>query len=276
MNNNAGTTDEDIRQIIGIQLLDVDIVPEQVHYDIAINYYRQYNTMPEINYILNVLFQRNENIAHHQHGGIQPNASPRVSPDTSDHSESGDHSESDDEYMNNISDAENNPPITIQELINYRGALTNPNDLLNVIIGSITNDGTIINSMVNAGVNINIANTENQENGSMDDDEMPDLVDMPIFNPMHNLNPIPPMVDVKKVIKDIESIPLAMYKNDTNPNKNTECLICYDQYVDTDLIRILQCSHSFHRMCIDDHFTNETYLCPYCKNPAGEHAYRNL
>ena len=77
-------------------------------------------------------------------------------------------------------------------------------------------------------------------------------------------------LDVKKVIKNINDIKLTMYKNNTT-STNTECFVCYDRFVDTDLVRILPCSHILHRMCIDDHLTKKSYLCPYCQKPAGDY-----
>ena len=66
-----------------------------------------------------------------------------------------------------------------------------------------------------------------------------------------------------------------MYKN-IDCTENTECLICYDSFVGTDIIRVLPCSHKLHRCCIDDHLMKKSYLCPYCKHPAGDYVQYNL
>lgn len=78
------------------------------------------------------------------------------------------------------------------------------------------------------------------------------------------------------VAKNIDDIPLFMYKNYRAPNQNSECLICYDFFTETDLIRVLPCSHILHRRCIDDYLKNKSHCCPYCKNPVGEYAYSNM
>lgn len=82
--------------------------------------------------------------------------------------------------------------------------------------------------------------------------------------------------DVKKVIKDIDVIPLALIKNTTKIEYNTECPICYDQFVVMDLVRILPCKHQMHRLCIDNYLQKEACLCPLCKNPAGETKFINI
>jgi hypothetical protein len=84
------------------------------------------------------------------------------------------------------------------------------------------------------------------------------------------------MVDVLKVINNIDDIPLEMYKNVNMPNGNSECLICYDPFVPTDIIRILPCKHILHMHCIDNYLKNKSHKCPYCKMPAGDFVYINL
>lgn len=81
---------------------------------------------------------------------------------------------------------------------------------------------------------------------------------------------------VKKIIKNIEEIPILMFKNVNLQNSNTECLICYDSFVPTDIIRILPCKHLFHRRCIDQELQYQSFLCPYCKNPSGNYTFLNL
>lgn len=81
--------------------------------------------------------------------------------------------------------------------------------------------------------------------------------------------PIDNLIDVKKVINDIETVPINMFKN-LSDKESKQCLICYDTYVDTDIVRILPCSHKFHRQCIDEYLENISYLCPYCEQESGE------
>ena len=79
--------------------------------------------------------------------------------------------------------------------------------------------------------------------------------------------------DVLKVIEDINEIPLQMYKN--IDIQNSGCLMCYDPFVPTDLIRMLSCKHLFHMHCIDNHLENISHLCPYCRTPVGKHTLIN-
>ncbi len=43
------------------------------------------------------------------------------------------------------------------------------------------------------------------------------------------------------------------------------CTVCLDDYVDGVELRMLQCSHRFHRACIDP-WLLERYTCPLCKD----------
>jgi hypothetical protein len=80
------------------------------------------------------------------------------------------------------------------------------------------------------------------------------------------------MVDVKKILPEavVETIPLIMIKDTNNLEENKECLNCYDQFVETDLVRILPCGHHYHRLCIDKQLQTESWICPMCKKPASE------
>ena len=49
----------------------------------------------------------------------------------------------------------------------------------------------------------------------------------------------------------------------SNSNKLLFCIICQDD-IYLDIIRTLQCSHSFHIECIDTWFT-ENNKCPQCR-----------
>lgn len=80
------------------------------------------------------------------------------------------------------------------------------------------------------------------------------------------------LIDVKKVSKNIDNIPLLMYKNIIDPI-TTECFICYDKFTDTDIIRSLPCNHILHRHCIDNYLLNISYQCPYCRTASGPYVY---
>lgn len=42
-----------------------------------------------------------------------------------------------------------------------------------------------------------------------------------------------------------------------------QCAICFDKYVNMDTIRILQCGHMYHTVCIDK-WLKRKILCPTC------------
>jgi len=79
--------------------------------------------------------------------------------------------------------------------------------------------------------------------------------------------------NVKHVVEDLDQIPLKIIHNgeDSKTYLNTECPICCETFVESDLVRILPCRHMMHRICIDDYLIKESYLCPLCRQPAGKH-----
>ena len=46
-----------------------------------------------------------------------------------------------------------------------------------------------------------------------------------------------------------------------------ECVICLEDFVDGEELRVLPCNHAFHVACIDE-WLLERPLCPLCKAPA--------
>lgn len=54
-----------------------------------------------------------------------------------------------------------------------------------------------------------------------------------------------------------------------------QCSICYSDMKNTDIIRILQCKHYFHVMCIDEWLRNHN-TCPLCRNNISEHNTSNV
>lgn len=87
---------------------------------------------------------------------------------------------------------------------------------------------------------------------------------------------MPALRDVTKVIEDIDQIPLAMFEQITGADPDAECMICYDKFTETDIVRVLPCSHLSHRSCIDDYLKQQSHLCPYCKAPTGKYVYANM
>lgn len=160
---------ENIREIVKVQLLDLDIEPEDIHFRAAEEYYEMFGTLPDIDYLLAITLESS--------------------------TEELDETDSDDDH-----------PWIYNNAYIARQAVYHTNN---------------------------------------------------VFIP-------PDLLDVKIVAKDINEIPLSMFKNVRAIN--TECFICYDAFVDTDIVRTLPCNHIFHRRCVDNYLKNVSYLCPYCKH----------
>lgn len=104
------------------------------------------------------------------------------------------------------------------------------------------------------------------------------LLNFPVSNLINEsdvMNLLNPQNDVKKVITDVNKIPLIMIKDPSEIKHNTECLICYDPFVETDIVRVLPCKHQIHRRCIDNYLQEESHICPFCKESAGEYRFLN-
>ncbi|KAJ1533256.1 hypothetical protein HK096_005468, partial [Nowakowskiella sp. JEL0078] len=43
------------------------------------------------------------------------------------------------------------------------------------------------------------------------------------------------------------------------------CAVCIEDFVNGDVLRVLACSHVFHRECIDNWLTTRSVLCPLCR-----------
>lgn len=98
-----------------------------------------------------------------------------------------------------------------------------------------------------------------------------------LFN-VNNVNN-PQMENVKLTIKPeiIENIPKKKFKDYDQKIKdmNSKCTICQVGFENNDETRILPCDHTYHVDCIDNWLTNYNYMCPCCREPAGEH-FANL
>lgn len=46
---------------------------------------------------------------------------------------------------------------------------------------------------------------------------------------------------------------------------NMQCNICYTDFKNEDIIRMINCKHIYHKECIDKWFTNYSNECPKCK-----------
>ena len=188
--------EETIAEIIRIQMQDLGLVANELHYQVAINYLLTHQNFPEINYVINTVRQMADN---------NNEASESDTEDEMPGLESTDSNEEQEEI--NIQNVQNNN-VGNRERIVYFDEMVG-----NEIVGE----------------------------------------------------------DIKLVIKDIDAIPLMMYKSNNSCVKNTQCFICYGDFVNTDIIRILPCSHSYHRSCIDDYLTKKTHYCPYCNVSTGDY-----
>lgn len=214
---------DDIRQIITAQLVDVGIVPEEIHFEIALDYYNQIGEIPELNYIIDKMIQNNDGVnleirdrmASYLMSSIAPNA---ASIEIVNHNDA-DENDQNDENGDNSDSGESEEPFTYSP---------------------------------------SIANSNSEENISQ------------LFGPNSR------ELDVKNVIADIDSISLIMIKDPVHIVNNNECLLCYDKFVNTDIVRVLPCMHNFHRRCIDEHLIKESHLCPLCRQSAGKYKQINI
>ncbi|KAH8388253.1 hypothetical protein KR093_001913 [Drosophila rubida] len=63
----------------------------------------------------------------------------------------------------------------------------------------------------------------------------------------------------------LKKLPVLRYtKNNTNIKYET-CVICLDDFVEDDKLRVLPCSHPYHSHCIDPWLTENRRVCPICK-----------
>ncbi|XP_034112261.1 E3 ubiquitin-protein ligase Godzilla [Drosophila albomicans] len=63
----------------------------------------------------------------------------------------------------------------------------------------------------------------------------------------------------------LKKLPVLRYtKNNTNIKYET-CVICLDDFVEDDKLRVLPCSHPYHTHCIDPWLTENRRVCPICK-----------
>eukprot|EP00475_Leptophrys_vorax_P044243 TRINITY_DN878_c0_g1_i1.p1 TRINITY_DN878_c0_g1~~TRINITY_DN878_c0_g1_i1.p1 ORF type:complete len:371 (-),score=85.92 TRINITY_DN878_c0_g1_i1:46-1158(-) len=70
----------------------------------------------------------------------------------------------------------------------------------------------------------------------------------------------------------IADFPTVKYDADKNQNKgdpefihNTNCVICWDEFIDGQRIRVLPCAHGFCANCIESWLSDRSDLCPICK-----------
>eukprot|EP00826_Nyctotherus_ovalis_P021628 TRINITY_DN17018_c0_g2_i7.p3 TRINITY_DN17018_c0_g2~~TRINITY_DN17018_c0_g2_i7.p3 ORF type:complete len:120 (+),score=49.56 TRINITY_DN17018_c0_g2_i7:205-564(+) len=65
----------------------------------------------------------------------------------------------------------------------------------------------------------------------------------------------------------IDSFPLHRYR--ARDAKSVNCSICLDKFKAGDLVKTLECLHTFHQKCLDP-WLHENLVCPLCRNPLVE------
>lgn len=258
---------EDIKAIITLQLNDLGIAVEEEHLNMVIDYYNKHGFLPDIDYLVSMVTERKLN-TEHPRISIQtlvgsPNSFQGRLTITNIPSQNYENDESDDinyeernqMYSTNSSsqseDEMASRPVSQPE--------SNLSGIYNILIG---------NGILNSIRENTIARLNNIIGEILN----------PIGNRINFVNVMDPPVgdEVKKVLINIDKIPLTMVHNQDDLADSGECLICYDPFVVTDLVRVLPCLHKFHRNCIDSYLTRESHLCPTCRKPAGEHKLINI
>jgi len=74
---------------------------------------------------------------------------------------------------------------------------------------------------------------------------------------------------VPRGIKSLDHLPLLVYCGQELPVSQTSCAICMTEFEKDENLRSLQCTHYFHRECIDKWLSVGT-TCPVCKGEVDE------
>jgi hypothetical protein len=64
----------------------------------------------------------------------------------------------------------------------------------------------------------------------------------------------------------VKALPLVLYSaGNGHMDQSTSCIICSEEFVGTDEIRVLPCEHHFHARCVDQWLINCQTTCPCCR-----------
>ncbi|EDW15016.2 E3 ubiquitin-protein ligase RNF13 [Drosophila mojavensis] len=63
----------------------------------------------------------------------------------------------------------------------------------------------------------------------------------------------------------LRKIPVLRYTKNNTTIKYETCVICLEDFVEDDKLRVLPCSHPYHSHCIDPWLTENRRVCPICK-----------
>lgn len=68
---------------------------------------------------------------------------------------------------------------------------------------------------------------------------------------------------------DIAALPTQKLSNLQHLGEQTKCLICLDEFQDSDELKTLPCLHIYHHKCVDRWLCTDN-SCPVCKTPIGQ------
>ncbi|MEM0354078.1 MAG: RING finger domain-containing protein [Thermoplasmata archaeon] len=252
----------DIKAIITLQLNDLGIDVEDEHLNMVVDYYNKYGSLPDIDYLVSMVTERKMN-------SEQPRISIQtlVGPPNSLRGRLTITNVATENYENdeidNISYDEGTQPCSTNSTLHSDSEITSNSESQNE-----SNLSGMYNVLIGNGIMNSIARLNNI---------IEELL-IPIGNRINLVNIADPPVndEVKKVLVSIDKIPLTIIRNQDDLASSGECLICYDPFVVTDLVRVLPCFHKFHRSCIDTYLIKESHLCPACRKPTGEHKLINI
>lgn len=258
---NAEIDETTVKEIVRAQFQDFDIPIQESHLNVAVNYYNQFRVIPDVNYIIAMVLQNQEN-----QGNNHASA-------------------------NNIP-AQNRNEIHISELLNSLINIESSQENTVIPIGILPEDDDEFQQPQEDSLLQVAEDSDNESIGdSTDTDNEEYEVEVHDVNNGTNIGTIleignsllflaenNDMLDVKKVLaeNEVDKIKLVMIKQLNNLEGNKECPNCYDSFIEKDLVRILPCGHNFHRLCIDKQLKSESYLCPLCKEPAGDPEFINI
>ncbi len=282
---------DDIREIIKIQLTDVDILPLEYHYSMAYDFYKENNRLPDISeimlsddlYVYNDMNSWNSDPDQNDEK-LESDNIINLQNDENNSMVENKNEEEDEFYLSDtINTDENDEPIR------YNNSDNTTDGILNTINSDSDNESSEedvrpINYMTQIHLNASRIPDVSEilvqpflNGSSVSRDPLIQDIYFEIYPNIARSTQNQNMVDVAKVIKNIDEVPLAMYKSHDNPSSNNQCLICYDPFVSTDIIRVLPCAHILHRCCIDDYFLNKSHCCPCCAKPVvDDYVYKNL
>jgi len=72
--------------------------------------------------------------------------------------------------------------------------------------------------------------------------------------------------DVKLVVEQDVIDNMKTFNFNKNIHENYDkCIICYENFVENDIIFDIPCNHFFHKSCLSKWLKNHSYKCPICK-----------